>query len=116
MFGLGSRVGGALAILLALPLLAFAQHPTYTNHAGNVISGVVIALDSHTATLSNTTETVTLPLSIFPESEQRRLAADFGTPRVPLAVHRAVTAAEKRAASSFVRISMTKAKPQSPSS
>lgn len=87
--------------LLASPVLgaeAFRPPPslpTYTNHAGNTVSGVVIALDAHTITLSNTTETVTLPLSIFPESEQRRLAADFGTPRVPLAVQRAVSAAEK---------------------
>ena len=80
--------------VLAVSLPARAEN-AYTNHAGNVISGVVIALDTHTATLSNTTETLTLPLSIFPESEQRRLAADFGAPRVPLAVQRAVTAAEK---------------------
>ena len=68
---------------------------TYTNHAGNTVSGVVIALDTRTATLSNSTETLTLPLSIFPESEQRRLAADFGTPLLPDPVRRAVTAAEK---------------------
>lgn len=89
----------SLRFLFALCVFA-VSHPAwaenaYTNHAGNVISGVVIALDAHTITLSNTTETVTLPLSIFPESEQRRLAADFGTPRVPLAVQRAVSAAEK---------------------
>ena len=69
--------------------------PAYTNHAGNVVSGVVIALDARSATFSNAMETVTLPLSIFPESEQRRMAADFGAPRVPVAVKRAVDGAEK---------------------
>ena len=76
---------------------------SYTNHAGNLVSGTVIALDSRTATLSNATETVTLPLSVFPESEQRRLAADFGTPRVPLAVRQAVAGAEKAIARSRKR-------------
>ena len=46
----------------------------YTNHAGNVVSGVVVALDARTATISNATESAKLPLSIFPESEQRRQA------------------------------------------
>ena len=77
---------------------------SYTNHAGNAVSGVVVALDSRTATISNATETVKLPLSIFPELEQRRIAADYvvGHPemgtaalRVPVAVKRAVTGAEK---------------------
>ena len=35
------------------------------------------------------------PLSIFPKSEQRRIAADFGQPRVPVAVRRAIAGAEK---------------------
>ena len=73
---------------------------SYTNHAGNTVSGVVVALDARTATISNTAETVTLPLSIFPESEQRRLAADFGQPRVPVAVKRAVAGAENAMARS----------------
>ena len=76
---------------------------SYTNHAGNTVFGVVIALDAHTVTLSNSTETLTLPLSIFPESEQRRLAADFGAPRVPEPVLRAVAGAEKAMARSRKR-------------
>jgi hypothetical protein len=76
---------------------------SYTNHAGNVVSGTVVALDARTATFSNATETVTLPLSIFPESEQRRLAADFGQPRVPVAVQRAIAGAEKAIARSRQR-------------
>ena len=43
------------------------------------------------------------PLSIFPESEQRRIAADFGEPRVPLAVKRAIAGAEKAMARSRKR-------------
>ena len=95
---------------------------SYTNHAGNVVSGVVVALDARTATISNAAEMVKLPLSIFPESEQRRIAADFvlrqggGSPgtarptggqidllRVPVAVKRAISGAEKAMARSRKR-------------
>ena len=92
-----------------LALVAHAE-PAYTNHAGNAVSGTVVALDMRTATISNETETVKLPLSIFPESEQRRIAADFllrqgsggqvGLLRVPVAVKRAITGAEKAMARS----------------
>ncbi len=85
-----------------LSTCAFAE-PAYTNHAGNVVSGVVVALDARTATISNAMETVKLPLSIFPESEQRRIAADFGQPRVPVAVKRAIAGAEKAMARSRKR-------------
>ena len=90
---------------------AFAE-PAYTNHAGNVASGAVVALDARTATISNAAETVKLPLSIFPESEQRRIAADFvlrqggghvDQLRVPVAVKRAITGAEKAMARSRKR-------------
>ena len=92
-------------------ICAFAE-PAYTNHAGNVASGVVVALDARTATISNAMETVKLPLSIFPEAEQRRIAADYvlGHPemgtaalRVPVAVKRAVAGAEKAMARSRKR-------------
>ena len=85
---------------------------SYTNHAGNVVSGIVVALDSRTATISNATETLKLPLSIFPELEQRRIAADFvlgtgggqvGLLRVPTAVKRAIAGAEKAMARSRKR-------------
>ena len=86
---------------------------SYTNHAGNVVLGVVVALDSRTATISNATETLKLPLSIFPEPEQRRIAADFllrqgyggqvGLLRVPVAVKRAIAGAEKAMARSRKR-------------
>ena len=77
---------------------------SYTNHAGNVVSGDVVALDARTATISNAMESVALPLSIFPADEQRRIAADFvlrqgggqvSQLRIPPAVKRAITGAEK---------------------
>ena len=80
----------------------FSTH-SYTNHAGNVVSGVVIALDARTVTISNATETAKLPLSIFPETEQRRIAADAGQPRVPVAVKRAIAGADKAMARSRKR-------------
>ena len=93
----------SLLFLLSLSLPARAQ-PAYTNHAGNIVSGVVVALDARTTTISNAAETATLPLSIFPTNEQRRIAADYvlGHPgadiaalRIPPAVKRAVAGAEK---------------------
>ena len=101
---LASRVS-RFASLLSLSFLSLfaAAQPAYTNHAGNVVSGVVVALDARTATISNAAECVKLPLSIFPESEQRRIAADFGQPRVPVAVKRAITGAEKAMARSRKR-------------
>ena len=89
-------------IILLCAFSAFAEN-AYTNHAGNVVSGVVVALDARTTTISNAMETVNLPLSIFPESEQRRIAADFGQPRVPVAVKRAIAGAEKAIARSRKR-------------
>ena len=87
-----------------------------------MVSGVVVALDARTATISNAMETVKLPLSIFPELVQRRIAADFvlgqtdgsqgmarptagqvNLLRVPVAVKRAVTGAEKAMARSRKR-------------
>ena len=52
---------------------------------------------------TNYQQTTTYPLSIFPESEQRRIAADFGQPRVPAAVKRAIVGAEKAMARSRKR-------------
>ena len=111
---------------------AFAE-PGYTNHAGNVISGWPVKLTATHVTLAegdsqgrlgwtprptggdqppttnhqlpttNYQLSTTYPLSIFPESEQRRIAADFGQPRVPVAVKRAITGAEKAMARSRKR-------------
>ena len=91
--------------LLAFLFVAFSARAenAYTNHAGNVVSGVVVALDARTTTISNAVEALTLPLSIFPTNEQRRIAADFGQPRVPVAVKRAVAGAEQAMARSRKR-------------
>lgn len=79
---------------------------SYTNLAGNVVSGTPVALDRRTVSLSNVVETVRYPLSIFPESEQRRIATDFGQPRVPPKVRRAIDGAEKAMARSRKRAEM----------
>ena len=42
-------------------------------------------------------------MSIFPESEQRRIAADFGEPRLPVEVKRAIAGAEMAMARSRKR-------------
>ena len=95
----------------------------YPNHAGNVVSGWPVKLTSTQVALVETalcpqssptnsqlttynsqlSTTNTYPLSIFPESEQRRIAADFGQPRVPVAVKRAITGADKAMARSRKR-------------
>ena len=116
-------------ILLLCAFSAFAEGG-YTNHAGNVVAGWPVKLTQKEVTLAvripdsqlSTTNsqlstsnikhqtsnfqlstTNTYPLSIFPESEQRRIAADFGQPRVPVAVKRAVVGAEKAMARSRKR-------------
>ena len=111
----------------------FSTH-SYTNHAGNVIAGFPVKLTATQVTLAERTaihdsqlttnnlstsqpfnlSTVnTYPLSIFPEPEQRRIAADFllrqgsggqvGLLRVPVAVKRAIAGAEKAMARSRKR-------------
>ena len=110
-----------LAFAAILPLSARADN-AYTNHAGNVVSGWPVKLTSTQVVLSEydqslTTNhyplTTTYPLSIFPEPEQRRIAADFllrqgyggqvDLLRIPVAVKRAITGAEKAMARSRKR-------------
>ncbi len=90
---------------LLLPVVAWAGGGGYTNHAGNVVAGWPVKLTAREVELAvppaKTGEIY--PLSIFPLSEQRRLAADFGTPRVPPAVKRAVDGAKKAMARSRKR-------------
>ena len=98
---------------LAIAPAAMAGQPAYTNHAGNAVSGVVVALDARTATISNATEVAALPLSIFPTNEQRRIAADFvlcaggagqiDLLHVPAEVKRAVSGTKKAMARSRKR-------------
>ena len=77
--------------------------PGYTNHAGNVVAGWPVKLTATHVALAEPATTNQYPLSIFPESEQRRIAADFGQPRVPVSVKRAITGAEKAMARSRKR-------------
>ena len=100
-------------LTLAVPAISARAENAYTNPAGNVVSGTVVALDARTATISNEMETAALPLSIFPTNEQRRIAADFVLRqggagsiellRVPAEVKRAVSGAEKSIARSRKR-------------
>ena len=108
----GRRLSNVVAIILAFLAFSVQAENAYTNHAGNVVSGVVVALDARTTTISNAFEAVKLPLSIFPESEQRRIAADFllrqgsadiGMLRIPVGVKRAIAGAEKAMARSRKR-------------
>ena len=109
-------------IILLCAFSAFAEN-AYTNHAGNIVAGWPVKLTQKEVTLAEGTTNSQLsttnsqlstfnfqlsttnayPLSIFPESEQRRIAADFGQPRVPVAVKRAITGAEKAMARSRKR-------------
>ena len=98
---------------------------SYTNHAGNAVTGWPVKLTATHVTLAEritpptndhrlptndyqlTTNdyrlTTTYPLSIFPESEQRRIASDAGQPRIPVAVKRAIAGADKAMARSRKR-------------
>ena len=92
-----------MSVLLAVILAG------YTNHAGHVVAGWPVKLTATQVTLmarrteDNAARGETYPLSIFPESEQRRIAADFGEPRVPVAVRRAIAGAEEAMARSRKR-------------
>ena len=106
-------------IILLCAFSAFAEGG-YTNHAGNVVAGWPVKLTQKEVALAegvvtngcqlttngcNFSTTNTYPLSIFPESEQRRIAADFllrqgsggqvGLLRIPDAVKRAISGADK---------------------
>ena len=85
-----------LLVCLA-PFAAPADGGGYTNHAGNVVAGRPVRLTASEVVLAvpPAKDGETLPLSIFPVSEQRRIAADFGTPRVPVSVQRAIDGAKK---------------------
>ena len=116
-----------VSMILLCAISAFAEGG-YTNHAGNVVAGWPVKLTQREVTLaegvttndcrlttngSSPSTTNAYPLSIFPEPEQRRIAADFllrqgsggqvGLLRVPVAVKRAITGAEKAMARSRKR-------------
>ena len=82
--------------------VALADGGGYTNHAGNVVAGRPMSLTATKVVLAipPAKNGETYPLSIFPESEQRRIAVDFGTPRVPPDVQRTVDSMKKAMARS----------------
>jgi len=85
-----------MAVLFAGGMAWAEGVPAYTNHAGIVVCGVPILLEAEYVTLSNETETVRCPLSIFPVRERRRLGADAGSVRfVPRPIRDAVLGNEK---------------------
>ena len=92
----------SVSFLSIVAASAFAEGG-YTNHAGNVVAGWPVKLTATHVALAESATTNQYPLSIFPEAEQRRIAADFGQPRVPVAVKRAITGAEKAMARSRKR-------------
>ena len=133
--GIGNISTLATFIVGVLFSTCAVAEPGYTNHAGNVVSGWPVKLTATQVVLqeggspgrlggtprptyvdqpptTNSQQTTTYPLSIFPESERRRIAADFvllqgggqiGLLRVPVAVKRAITGAEKAMARSRKR-------------
>ena len=91
-------------VAMATVARADSHQGGYTNHAGNVIAGWPVALTKTQVTLgasggetppprkeaasrggavSAAPQGVTYPLSIFPQGERRRIAADFGEPILP---------------------------------
>jgi hypothetical protein len=60
-----------------MAILAAIVFGCYTNHAGFAACGAPVALDRREVALSNASEVVRLPLSVFPEMERRRIAADY---------------------------------------
>lgn len=84
------------------PVAGAARQTAYTNHAGIAVAGTVIALDSRETVISNLAETVTLPLTVFPESERKRIAADYARKtgdttvlHLPADIRRTLEAGEK---------------------
>jgi hypothetical protein len=90
--------GGSPGRLGGTPRPTYVDQPPTTNYQ-------LTTNDHSLSTFQpfNFSTTNTYPLSIFPESERRRIAADFGQPRVPVAVKRAITGAEKAMARSRKR-------------
>ena len=127
--GLGIGIGNISTLAIFIVGVFFSTcavaEPGYTNHAGNVVSGWPVKLTATHVVLSDggspgrlggtprptansqlttpNSQLTTYLLSIFPESERRRIAADFGQPRVPVAVKRAIAGAEKAMARSRKR-------------
>ncbi len=72
---------------------------SFTNHAGLVVSGEIRALTADKVTIGEQT----VPLSIFPKREQRRICALGGKPRVPASIRAAIRGCEAAIARSKAR-------------
>ena len=91
-------------VAMATVARADSHQGGYTNHAGNVIAGWPVALtktqvrlvsgsgfqvsgapgsEAGTQSTRHQAPSTTYPLSIFPQGERRRIAADFGEPILP---------------------------------
>ena len=73
-------------VAMATVARADSHQGGYTNHAGNVIAGWPVALTKTQVKLRDEGSGMreeTYPLSIFPQGERRRIAADFGEPILP---------------------------------
>ena len=119
------RISFIVVLFLSAVVPSARAEGGYTNHAGNVVAGWPVALTKTQVTLGAhgaagvrarsatapdgrartpaAPQGDTYPLSIFPESEQRRIAADFGKPRLPVEVRRAIAGIEKAMARSRKR-------------
>ena len=97
--------GGSPGRLGGTPRPTYVDQPPTTNHQPPTTNYQLTTNDHSLSTFQpfNFSTTNTYPLSIFPESERRRIAADFGEPRVPVAVRRAIAGAEKAMARSRKR-------------
>ena len=97
--------GGSPGRLGGTPRPTYVDQPPTTNHQPPTTNYQLTTNDHSLSTFQpfNFSTTNTYPLSIFPESEQRRIAVDFGQPRVPVAVKRAIAGAEKAMARSRKR-------------
>jgi hypothetical protein len=49
----GCRLSHVASLILAFVAFSALPEPAYTNHAGNAVPGIVVALDARTATISN---------------------------------------------------------------
>ena len=114
----------SVSFLSIVATSAFAEGG-YTNHAGNVVAGWPVKLtttqvslaegvvtngcqlstnDCRLTTSDNNFSTLFQPFNFSTtNTERRRIAADFGEPRVPPAVRRAIAGAEKAMARSRKR-------------
>lgn len=100
-----------IVVLFFATILAsavMAENNAYTNHAGNVVCGNVVSLTKSNVTFTNTIEGIefSVPLSIFPKSEQRRISVDGGQVLVPQRIKNIVAASKKQIERSQGRANM----------